>query len=206
MGVNMAGNCIIDDEICRAASKQEIIRRFYDAQCDARKGRISKDVASKIELLMRKTSISADDRKCVTAALQKEAETGTPAVAIELKDGRLVTGKTGNLLGPSAACLLNALKTLAGIDDKIDLISPTIIEPIQKLKVNHMGANNPRLHSDEILMALSICAVSDPMAKRAIDCLEALKNCELHSTVILSHVDERIFKTLGVHVTCEPKG
>ena len=154
---------------------------------------------------MRKTAISVNDRKCVSAALQKELETDAPAVAIELNDGRLVTGKTSVLLGPSAACLLNALKTLGGIDDAIELISPTIIEPLQRLKVNHMGAINPRLHSDEILMALSVCAVSDPMAKLAIDQLEKLKDCQLHSTVILSHVDEKTFKTLGMNVTCEAK-
>ncbi|MBO4939435.1 MAG: DUF1846 domain-containing protein [Clostridia bacterium] len=205
MGVNMAGNCIVDNELCKTASKQEIIRRFYDAQCDARKGRISKDVVSKIELLMRKLAVSTNDRKCVAAALTKEADTNAPAVAIELKDGRIVTGKTGKLLGPSAACLLNALKTLGGIDDRTELISPTIIAPLQKLKVNHMGATNPRLHSDEVLMALSICAVSDPMAKLAIEQLGRLKDCELHSTVILSHVDEKTFKTLGIHVTCEAK-
>jgi uncharacterized protein (UPF0371 family) len=126
-------------------------------------------------------------------------------VAIELNDGRIVTGKTGELLGASAACLLNALKVLGGIDDSIELISPTIIEPLQRLKVNHMGANNPRLHADEILMALSICAVSDPMAKLAIDQLEKLKGCQLHSTVILAHVDEKTFKTLGMNITCEAK-
>ena len=126
-------------------------------------------------------------------------------MAIELNDGRIVTGKTGDLLGPSAAALLNALKLLGGIDDKKELISPTIIEPIQQLKVKHMGSVNPRLHTDEVLMALSICAVTDPKAKKAIAQLDKLKNCELHSTVMLAHVDEKTLKSLGIHVTCEPQ-
>ncbi|MBQ8284190.1 MAG: DUF1846 domain-containing protein [Clostridia bacterium] len=205
MGVNMAGNCIFDDETCRQASKNEIIRRYYAALCDARKGRIGKDVVAKIELLMSKTGIDVEDRKAVAPALEKAKLSGGPAVAIELNDGRIVTGKTGELLGASAACLLNALKVLGGIDDSIQLISPTIIEPLQKLKVNHMGSLNPRLHTDEILMALSICAVGDPMAKLAIEQLDKLKNCEIHSTVLLSHVDEKTFKALGLHLTCEPQ-
>lgn len=205
MGVNMAGFCIVDDEACRAASNAEILRRYYVAQCDARTGRIAKEVVAKLELLMSKSGISVEDRKTVAAAIEKAEQTGNPAVAIELNDGRIVTGKTGKLLGASAACLLNALKALGGIEDQIELISPTIIEPIQKLKVNHMGAVNPRLHTDEILMALAICAVSDPMAKLAVDQIDKLKNCEIHSTVILSHVDERTFKSLGMHLTCEPQ-
>ncbi len=204
MGVNMAGNCIIDDQICCEASKNEVIRRYFDALCDARKGRISKDVVAKIELLMSKTGISPSDRKAIAPALQKAEATGAPAVAMELSDGRIVTGKTGNLLGASAACLLNALKALGNIDDNVELISPTIIEPLQKLKVNHMGAVNPRLHTDEVLMALSICAVTDPMAKLAVEQLDKLKNCEVHSSVLLAHVDERTFKTLGIHLTSEP--
>ena len=205
MGVNMAGFCIVDDAVCREASKAEILRRYYAALCDARKGRINKEVVAKIELLMSKLGISVEDRKAVAPALLKEAATGEPAVAIELNDGRIVTGKTGKLLGASAACLLNALKVLGNIDDGLELISPTIIEPLQKLKVNHMGAVNPRLHTDEILMALAICAVSDPMAKLALEQLDKLKHCEIHSTVILSHVDEKTFKLLGMHVTCEPQ-
>ena len=205
MGVNMAGNCIIDDEACREASRNEIIRRYYAALCDARKGRISRDVVAKLELLMSKSNISPDNRKTIMPALEKSMQTNAPAAAMELNDGRIVTGKTGNLLGASAACLLNALKMLGGIDDEIELISPTIIEPLQKLKVNHMGSVNPRLHTDEILMALAICAVTDPKAKLAMEQLDKLKNCELHSTVILAHTDERTFKSLGVHITCEPQ-
>ena len=205
MGVNMAGFCIVDDEACKDASKAEIIRRYYAALIDARRGRISREVVSKIELLMGKTGISVEDRKAIMPALEKAEQTGNPAVAIELNDGKIVTGKTGDLLGAAAACLLNALKTLGGIADRHELISPTIIEPLQKLKVNHMGAVNPRLHTDEVLMALAICAVTDPKAKKALSQLDKLKNCELHSTVILSHVDEKTLKALGVHITCEPQ-
>jgi uncharacterized protein (UPF0371 family) len=205
MGVNMVGNCIIDDEACRQASKEEIIRRYYAALCDAKKGRIGKDVVGKLELLMSKSGISTEDRKAVAPALAKAEETGAPATAMELNDGTIVTGKTGDLLGASAACLLNALKVLGGIKDDIELISPTIIEPLQRLKVKHMGAVNPRLHTDEVLMALAICAVTDAKAKKALAQLDKLKNCELHSTVMLAHVDERTFKSLGVHTTCEPE-
>ena len=205
MGVNMAGFCIVDDQACREASNNEIIRRYYAALCDAKKGRISRDVVSKLELMMSKSGISVDDRKAVAPALSKAEETGAPAVAIELNDGRIITGKTSALLGASAAAMLNALKVLGGIDDKLELISPTIIEPIQKLKVKHMGSANPRLHTDEILMALSICAVNSPKAKKAIQQLDKLKGCEVHSTVMLAHVDEKTFKTLGMHLTCEPE-
>lgn len=205
MGVNMAGYCIVDDEACRNASKNEIVRRYYAALCDAKKGRISKDVVGKIEIFMSKTGIALEDRKTVAAALEKAELTGEPSVAIELNDGTIVTGKTGKLLGASAACLLNALKMLGGIPDEIELISPTVIEPVQTLKVKHMGSANPRLHTDEVLMALAICAVNDPKAKKAIQQLDKLKNCEIHSTVMLSQVDEKTFKTLGLHLTCEPQ-
>ncbi len=205
MGVNMVGNCIVDDEVCKKASQAEIIRRYYVAQCDAKKGRVSKEVVGKLEILMSKSNISTEDRKAVAPALQKAEKTGGPAVAIELNDGRIVTGKTGDLLGAAAACLLNALKALGGIQDEIELISPTIIEPLQRLKVKHMGAVNPRLHTDEVLMALAICAVTCPKAKKALAQLDKLKNCELHSTVMLAHVDERTFQALGMHLTCEPQ-
>jgi uncharacterized protein (UPF0371 family) len=205
MGVNMAGNCVVDDDVCREASKNEIIRRYYAALCDAKKGRIAKDVVSKLELLMRKSGITTEDRKAVAPALAKAAATGNPAAAIELNDGRIVTGKTSELLGASAACLLNALKALGEIDDEIELISTTVIEPVQRLKVQHMGSINPRLHTDEVLMALAICAVNDPKAKKAMAQLDKLKNCEVHSTVMLAYADERTFKSLGMHVTCEPE-
>lgn len=205
MGVNMAGFCIVDDDACREASDSEIIRRYYAALCDAKKGRTPKDVVAKLELLMSKSGICVSDRKAVAPALAKAELTGTPAVAIELNDGRIVTGKTGTLLGASAAALLNALKVLGDIDDEIQLISPTIIEPLQRLKVKHMGAVNPRLHTDEVLMALSVCAVNDPKAKIAVEQLDKLRNCEIHSTVMLAHADEHTFKALGMRITCEPQ-
>jgi uncharacterized protein (UPF0371 family) len=195
----------VDDEACRHASAYEIIRRYYAALCDARKGRVSKEVVSKIELLMSKLSLTAEDRKPVKPALEKAVATGAPAVAIELPCGTVVTGKTGPLLGAAAGCLLNALKLLGGIDDQTDLIAPRVIQPMQRLKVKHMGAVNPRLHTDEVLMALAIGAVNNPTAKLAVEQLEKLKNCEVHSTVILADRDEKTFKALGMHVTCEPQ-
>ena len=205
MGVNMAGNCIIDDEACKEASKQEIIRRYFHTLTDIRKGRAEKEVVEKIEILMQKLHIEVNDRKVVPAALEKEALTGAPACAIELPDGRIVRGKTGKLLGAAASAFLNALKVLGDIDDNIDIISSAIIEPIQKLKVEHMGSQNPRLHTDEVLLSLAVSAVTNPLAKVALDHLDGLKGSELHSTVILSHVDESTFKKLGVGVTSEPK-
>ncbi|MBR6020252.1 MAG: DUF1846 domain-containing protein [Lachnospiraceae bacterium] len=205
MGVNMAGNCIIDDEATRAASKEEIIRRYYATMCDRRKARATAEAEAKLELLMEKAGISPKDRVVVGAALRKSEETGgAPAVAIELNDGRVITGKTSALLGASSAALLNSLKALAGIDDKVDLLSPTLIEPIQDLKINHLGNHNPRLHTDEVLIALSVCATQDANAELAMQQLENLKDCEVHSTVILSAVDEGVFRKLGTHLTSEP--
>ena len=205
MGVNMAGNCIIDDEVCIEASKQEIIRRYYASLVELKKGTGSKEAVSKIEMLMQKMHISINDRAVVKPALEKEATTGAPGCAIGLTDGRIVTGKTGVLLGACSAALLNALKVLGGIDDSIDIISSTVIEPIQKLKVKHMGSQNPRLHTDEILLSLAVSAVTNPIAQRALDCLDKLKGAQMHLSVIPSHVDEMTFKKLGVNVTCEPK-
>ena len=205
MGVNMAGNCIIDDEaVCRAAA-DETIRRYYAAMCDAKKGLISEDELYKLELLLKQANVTVDDRRVVAPALAKEEATGAPAAAMELPDGTILTGKTSNLLGAVSALLLNALKHFAGLDDDVLLMSPDVIEPIQNLKVQHLGNNNPRLHTDETLLALSICAASNENAKRAMEQISALRGCEVHSTVILSPVDERIFKRLGVNLTCEPK-
>jgi len=204
MGVNMAGYAIIDDEAVREASKQEIIRRYYSILCAQRQGMAESDEVMKLELLMNSLSISSDIRRCIKPALQIRDETGNPAVSIDLCDGRIITGKTSSLLGASSAALLNALKTLAGIDDAIHLISPHVIEPIQQLKIKHMGNHNPRLHTDEVLIALSICAVNDPNAAKAIHQLSNLKGCEAHSTVILSGVDSNVFQKLGVNITCEP--
>ncbi len=205
MGVNMAGYCITDDEVCIEASKQEIIRRWYAAACSARQGLSSPAEMKKIELIMNSLEISTKDRPVVSAALTRAEETGGPAVALELPDGRIVTGKTSNLLGAASACLLNATKALAGIDKKLPLMAPGVIEPIQEMKVKHLGNHNPRLHLDEILIALSICAVTNPMADLAIKQLDYLKGCEAHSSVILSAADANVFKKLGVNVTFEPK-
>ncbi len=205
MGVNMVGNCIVDDEACRHASKQEIIRRYYASACSVHQGMSSPNELKRIELIMNNLGISAADRPVIGAAKDRAADTGAPAMAIQLPDGRIITGKTSPLLGAASACLLNALKALAGIDKKMLLISPNIIEPVQHLKVSHLGNHNPRLHTDETLTALSICAVTNPMAELAMEQLDRLKGCEAHSSVILSHVDERLFQKLGVNITCEPK-
>ena len=205
MGVNMAGYCIVDDEVCANASKQEIIRRYYAARLDVMKGLIPKDAETKIEILMQKMLITINDRAVVAAALEKEQATGRPAAAIQLLNGKMVTGKTSDLLGASAAALLNALKVLGNIDDEIPLISSAVIEPIQKLKVEHMGSANPRLHTDEILLSLAVSAVTNPTAAFALKQLDKLKGAQFHSSVILSHVDEMTLKKLGVHITCEPK-
>ena len=205
MGVNMVGNCIIDDEVCRHASKLEIIRRYYSAAVSVRQGLSDPGEQRKIELIMNKCGITADYRPVIAAAMARAEETENPAMALELPDGRIVTGKTSSLLGAASACLLNALKELAGMNKELLLISPGVIEPIQHLKVEHMGNRNPRLHTDEILVALSICAVTNPMAEMAMDQLDKLRGCEAHSSVILSRVDENLFQKLGVNVTFEPR-
>ena len=201
MGVNMAGNCIIDDAVTCKAANAEIIRRYYTGLCDNRKGLISDEEVMKLK----QANITPDDRKVIAAALAKEAETGAPAAAMELPDGTIITGKTSNLLGASSALILNALKYFGEIDNDTLLMSPDVIEPIQNLKVQHLGNNNPRIHTDETLIALSICANTDPNAKKAMEQLSKLRGCEVHSTVILSQVDERTFKRLGINLTCEPK-
>lgn len=205
MGVNMVGNCIFDDEACKEASLQEIIRRYYNGLCDFKKGIGSKETVYKLELLMRQAGISAEDRKVVSIATAKSEATGGPAAAIELGDGRIATGKTSALLGSSAAALLNALKMLADIDHHYHLVAPEAIEPIQTLKIDYLGSRNPRLHTDEILIALSISAANDEKARLALEQLPKLKGCEVHSTVMLSNVDERVFKKLGTHLTCSPQ-
>ncbi len=204
MGVNMAGYGIVDDEAVRCAAKQEIIRRYYAALVSVRQGLAEQSDVSKIELLMNQAGVTAADRPVVKAALDKAEITGAPAVAIELANGRIVTGKTSSLLGPAAAMLLNTLKILAGIPDNIDLISPSVIEPIQRLKTEIMGNHNPRLHTDEVLTALSICAATSDMAKKALDTVKQLRGTEAHSSVILARVDDQVFRKLGVNMTCEP--
>ena len=205
MGVNMAGNCIVDDDVACEASKQEIIRRYYVALCGHKKGTVTEEEIYKLELLMNQAGVTIADRKTVEAALKKEEAVGAPAAAMELPDGTIITGKTSNLLGAASALVLNALKYFGGIDDEVLLMSPAVIEPIQNLKVCHLGNQNPRLHTDETLLALSICATTSENAKCAMEQISKLRGCEVHSTVILSSVDERIFKRLGVNLTCEPK-
>jgi len=204
MGVNMAGSCIVDDKACCEAALQEIIRRYYNARCEQRQGNTDGSEVYKIELLMNRVGIHTEDRPVVSAAMARAGATGMPAAAIELPDGKIITGKTTPLLGALAAALLNALKELGGIQKNIHLISPIIIEPIQKLKTTHLDNRNPRLHTDEILIALSICAATNPTAELAMNQLKKLRGCEAHASVIPSHVDENVFRKLGVNLTCEP--
>lgn len=205
MGVNMVGSCIFDDEVVCAAARQEIIRRYYTAQCDRRQGLCEDDTVYKLENLMRQAKASITLRPVVAAALRVAEETGNPAGAIELPSGEIVVGKTTGLMGSSSATLLNALKHLAGIDHEKHLISPEAIVPIQSVKVGHLGSTNPRLHSDEILIALAISASTNPLAAQALDQLSALRGCEAHASVIVSPTDATIYSKLGLRLTCEPQ-
>lgn len=204
MGVNMAGNCIVDDEVCRQASYHEIIRRYYTALNDVIRGKGKENEVYKIELLMKQAKITTDDRKVTVAAKKRAQELGVPTAAIELPDGKIITSKTTDLLGASAALLLNALKYLGDIEDEVHLISPEAIEPIQVLKTKYLGGKNPRLHTDEVLIALSVSAVNDEKARKALEQLPNLRGCQVHTSVMLSEVDNRIFRKLGVDLTCEP--
>ncbi|MCU6748690.1 MULTISPECIES: DUF1846 domain-containing protein [Lachnospiraceae] len=203
MGVNMAGNCICDDAVCREASCQEIIRRYYASLNSLLKGNSTEEEAQKIELLMNQAGTGTQDRKVVGAALNRAKETAGPAAAMELDDGRIITGKTTNLLGASAALLLNVLKELAGLDHELHIISPESIEPIQKLKVDYLKSKNPRLHTDEVLIALSTSAALNEDARLALRQLPKLNGCQAHTSVMISDVDIKIFKKLGVQLTCE---
>ncbi len=205
MGVNMAGFCIFDDEAVRKAASDEIVRRYYQAMCLVRQGTGSEDEVARLKLLMTQTGVTSQSRPVIAAALEREQQSDGPASAIQMQDGTIITGKTTDLLGASSALLLNALKWLGGIEEERHLISPTIIEPIQHLKLDHLGSKNPRLHTDEVLLALSICAVTDDSAEQAMAQLENLAGLEVHSSVILSPVDERVFRKLGMNLTCEPK-
>ena len=205
MGVNMVGNCIVDDEACRDASKQEVIRRYFAARSALALAHTTQVEVDRLQRLMHQMGISQDDRPVVAAARERETETGAPALAIELPDGRIITGKTSSLLGPSAAVLLNALKALGGIDKSAHLMSPKVIKPIQSLKCDYLGNHNPRLHSDEVLVALSICAATNKDAAHAMAQLPLLKGCEAHSTVILPQVDDNIFRRLKVNLTCDAR-
>ena len=204
MGVNMAGNCIFDDEACCEASKMEIIRRYYTAINKVAKEEASENEVYKIELLMKQAKITTDDRKVTVAAKKRAEELGVACAAIELEDGTIITSKTTDFLGASAALLLNALKYLAGIEHDEKLIKPEAIEPIQALKVNFLGGKNPRLHSDEVLIALALTSVSSENAKRAMEQIPKLRGCQVHTSVMLSEADSKTFKRLGVDLTCEP--
>ncbi len=203
MGVNMAGNCIIDDEACMEASKMEIIRRYYESLVRLANEQCQENEVYKIELIMKQAKIAVTDRKVVVAAKELEDKLGVPTAAMELNDGTLITGKTTELLGPSAALILNALKHLGGIDHDTHLIVPTVIEPIQSLKVSYLGSQNPRLHTDEVLIALTICARTDANAKLALEQLPKLYGCDVHTSVMLAEVDTKVFKKLGVRLTSE---
>lgn len=205
MGVNMAGRCIVDDEACREAARQEIIRRYYAARCMLAQGHTEQREVDALLRILQKAGLSSEMRPVIAAARRRAEETEAPALAIELPDGQIITGKTSDLMGPSAALILNALKALGGIDDATKLISPTVIEPIQSLKCDYLGNHNPRLHSDEVLVALSICAATSATAAHAMRQLPLLARCEAHSTVILPQVDDNVFRRLKVNLTCDPK-
>lgn len=204
MGVNMVGFCISNDEACREASKQEIIRRYYSALNRLADGAGNEEEVNKIALLFKQAGISTDDRHCTIAAKERKRKSGVHAAAIELADGTLITSETSPLLGPSAALLLNATKHLAGIDHSVKLIPQEMIEPIQKTKIEYLGGNNPRLHTDEVLVALSVLSQHDDNCRRALTQLPELRDCQVHSTVMLSEVDRKIFKKLGCGLTCDP--
>ena len=204
MGVNMAGSCIVDDAVCREAARQEIIRRLYHARCMERKGHGNESELNKLQMLMRRSNLSDSDRPVMEAARKRAEETGEPAAALQLESGKIITGKTSPLLGPSAAMLLNAIKELAGIRDEILLLPPAVIEPVQELKCKYLGNHNPRLHTDEVLVALSVSAATNPVAAMALQQLPSLKGLEAHTTVILSGVDMNVFRHLGINVTSDP--
>ena len=205
MGVNMAGYCITDDDAVCEASKREIIRRYYTSKCRQLKCLEDDETVYKIELVMKQAGVTALDRAVTVAALKRAEETGKPAAALELEDGTVITGKTTNLLGASSALFLNVLKYLADIPDNIHLLAADIIEPVQRLKTNCLGSRNPRLHTDETLIALSVCASHDERAALALSQLGKLRGCEAHSSVMLSSVDKSMFKKLGINLTCEPR-
>lgn len=205
MGVNMVADAIIDDEVCREAAKQEIIRRWYKARVHERREGLDPIYSRRISRVMGKVGCTPEERAVVAPALKVAEETDAPASAIQLHDGTIITGKTSALLGTSSATLLNALKHLAGLPKEVQLLAPTSIRPIQSLKTEHLGSQNPRLHTDEVLIALSVSAERDPNAQAALDQLQALRGCDVHTTTILGSVDEGIFRNLGVQVTSEPE-
>ncbi len=205
MGVNMVGNCIVDDAVCREASGREILRRYYTALNDRLRGKADEELVYKLELLMKQAGVTREVLPAVAAALEKEQSSGGPAGAMVLADGTIVTGKTSDLLGPSAALLLNSLKALGNIDHQLDLISAQVLEPVCRLKTEILGHKNPRLHSDEVLMALCMSALTNPLAALAQAQIPKLRGCDAHFTVVLSDVDEKLYRRLGIHVSNEAK-
>jgi len=205
MGVNMAGFAIVDDQVCQAASRMEILRRYYAGMADRTRGRCDDEVVRKLEIVMQQAGVTPDICPAVAACLQKAEETGAPAGAMVLPDGSVVTGKTSSLLGASAALLLNALKAMAGIDHKLKLIPASVIEPISRLKTGNLGHRNPRLHSDEVLIALAISGLTNPLAAMVQEQLSSLRGCDAHFSVIISEEDEKLYKRLGINVTCQPR-
>ena len=205
MGVNMAGFAIVDDQVCQAASRMEILRRYYAGMADRTRGRCDDEVMRKLEIVMQQAGVTPEICPAVAACLQKAEETGAPAGAMVLPDGSVVTGKTSSLLGASAALLLNALKAMAGIDHKLKLIPASVIEPISRLKTGNLGHRNPRLHSDEVLIALAISGLTNPLAAMVQEQLSSLRGCDAHFSVIISEEDEKLYKRLGINVTCQPR-
>ena len=205
MGVNMAGFAIVDDQVCQAASRMEILRRYYAGMADRTRGKCDDDVVRKLEIVMQQAGVTPEICPAVAACLQKAEETGAPAGAMVLPDGSVVTGKTSSLLGASAALLLNALKAMAGIDHKLKLIPASVIEPISRLKTGNLGHRNPRLHSDEVLIALAISGLTNPLAAMVQEKLSSLRGCDAHFSVIISEEDEKLYKRLGINVSCEPR-
>ncbi len=204
MGVNMVGFCIKDDQVCCNASKNEIIRRYFTALNNLAQGKCNDDEVNKIALLLKQAKIDVNYRKSIKAARDRAAESGLPCSAIELSDGTIITAETSPLLGPSSALILNSIKHLAGIDHNVKLIPQEMIEPIQHTKTNYLWSRNPRLHSDEVLVALSVLSTHDENCRKALEKLPELRGCEMHSTVMLGEVDHKIFKKLGVGLTCDP--
>ena len=206
MGVNMVGNCIVDDQVCQQAARQEIVRRYYDARCECRQGKGAEETVYKLELLMQQAGVTADIRPVVGEANRLAEETGEPAMAIQLPDGAIITGKTSELMGCSAAALLNALKYQSNAGGHgVHLIAQSALEPIQTVKIKYLGSSNPRLHSDEVLIALASSANQEPKAAKALEVLAELKGCQAHCSVILSPADAMTYKKLGLQLTCEPQ-
>ncbi len=204
MGVNMAGNCIFDDEACRYASNQEIIRRYYAALCNLAEGKCEESEVNKLTLLLQQSKITTEDRRVTVAAKERAKKSGLPSAAIELNDGKIITSESSELLGTCAALILNAAKYLAGIDHSVKLIPSEMIEPIQNMKVNYLNGKNPRLHTDEVLVALAMLSLNNENCKKALEQLPLFKGCQVHTSVMLSEVDRKIFKKLGVDLTSEP--